>query len=133
MTNSQNKFRIVKIVDETKFIINAGKIDGIDVDDKFNILNNSKEKIIDPETDEVLGEIESTKGTIIVSKAYDKMSICRSSWIEGQPTLGMNFDFMEKIARGHYKELNVDEDDISALGNTSEPIKVGDYVERVSN
>lgn len=75
--NSKKIFKVIRILDPYKIIVNAGKKDGINANDTFLVLDKKGEIIKDTETGEVLGTInESIKANIAVNEIYDRFSIC---------------------------------------------------------
>ncbi|MBZ1511525.1 hypothetical protein J6K93_10485, partial [Leuconostoc mesenteroides] len=58
------KIKIIKIRDETAFVINAGSDDNIKENDQFEIIDLDGEQVIDPDTNEVLGKLNTSKGKL---------------------------------------------------------------------
>ncbi|MFL2089010.1 hypothetical protein ACEN4H_03785 [Leuconostoc mesenteroides] len=131
------KIKITKIVDETKFIINVGSENGIKEDDRFEILDTSGEEIKDPDTGEILGRLNTSKGTIIAETVYHKMTIARTQLIGGTSAtilsgfLGTSNPLIQETP-GHPEELLVDESQISGgLDKSTNPIRIGDEVSKL--
>ena len=53
--------QVVKVIDEFRIVINSGRKDGVEYDDRF-LVYEVGEELFDPETDESLGNIEIVKG-----------------------------------------------------------------------
>lgn len=128
------KIKITKIVDETAFIINAGSENGIEEKDRFEILDTEGEEIKDPDSDEVIGTLNTSKGIIIANTVYPKMTIAKTRIIGGQ-SINIASDILKmthpyfKENTGHPEELLVDEYQISGgLQRSTNPIKIGDEV-----
>ena len=74
---ADKKIKIIKIIDETTFILNVGRVDGVDENTKFRIIDSSPEPIIDPDTEETIGFLEASKGTIEADEVQEKMTVAR--------------------------------------------------------
>lgn len=130
------KIKIIKIVDETAFIINAGSDDGIEKDNKFEILDTEGEQIKDPESGEVLGNLNTSKGIIVAETVYPKMTIAKTRMVGGELTYESD---ILKFANpyltrkpSHREELFVDESEVTGgLQQSSNPIKIGDEVTKL--
>lgn len=142
--DKNRKIKIIKIIDETAFIINAGSDDGIEPNDQFNIIDSEGEQIFDPETNELLGMLNTSKGKIIADEVYPKMTITKTRRIAHRSTspltenLAIITNNYKRILGEnsydpvHYEELNVDQDQITGgLNQSNHPIKVGDEVSKL--
>lgn len=132
---------IAKIVNDTTFIITAGVNKKVQVNDQYRIVGENSTEIINPVTNERLGSFSPSKGTIIVSEVFDNFSLCKSETIEKEienPPSAISsaysairsFQTSKETVIVH-KHLNVDDDQITG-GLVTEPIKVGDLVEKIS-
>lgn len=72
--------KIISILDDTTVLINAGSREGITTNDSFDIIDPKVEKIIDPDTKELLDEISRFKQRIYVKETKEKYSICVSKY-----------------------------------------------------
>ncbi|MCM6833785.1 hypothetical protein NE282_07790 [Leuconostoc mesenteroides] len=130
------KIKITKIVDETTFIINVGLEDGIEEKDRFEILDAQGEEIKDPDNDEVIGVLNTSKGIIIADTVYPKMTIAKTRIIGGNVTLASDILRFSnpylKETSGHPEELLVEESQISGgLKRSTNPIQIGDEVTKL--
>lgn len=66
--------RIVKILDETKFVANVGLKDGVTAGDRFVIFEPGEE-IVDPETRESLGQLELVKVHVEAAHVQERMTL----------------------------------------------------------
>lgn len=132
---AQKQFHIVKIINDSEFIINAGYDDTV-VGEKFNIIGYTNEEIIDPITMESLGSIETSKGTITVTRVFEKMSIASAGvkyinpFVSQAVKIPLNplFDSLKQ----ERVRLNVDLTQVSGASNyTDDPIQIGDEVVKV--
>lgn len=71
-------FKIAKIIDEYKVVINAGSNQGIKEYQRFLIYSLDGETIFDPDTGYSLGNLEVIKGTGIATFVHDNMSTIES-------------------------------------------------------
>lgn len=128
------KIKIIKIMDETAFVINAGSDDNIKENDQFEIIDLEGEQVIDPDTNEVLGKLNTSKGKIIAKTVYPKMTIAETRKIGGKSNylnniMKMTSPILMDIEPSHPEELLVDESQISGgFQKSSNPIKIGDEV-----
>lgn len=115
-----NQYRIVKIIDDTSLIINAGKENNIEIGDIMEIHGES-ENIFDPETKENLGKIDIIKDSLKVTKVYEKMCVCETSYVSTYfSTLLSN-----PLFSSTQKKLDVEPTDITGTGDKT--IRVGDH------
>ncbi|MEB7782248.1 hypothetical protein [Mammaliicoccus sciuri] len=108
------KYKVIRILSLNEIIINAGKEHGITENDEFEIFNSNSEKIVDVDTEEVLGYIPTKIDTVIISSLYDKFCVCTPKPNRVYPELyGLtrNTTGFKKISRN----FRIDEDDIEPL------------------
>lgn len=93
---------VVRVIDQYKVAINMGSSDGIKLNQKFLILSFSPEQIIDPETNESLGNLEIVKGTGMVSHVQDRLATITSNKMSSPVTTkrrNMLFSSMEETVQ----------------------------------
>ena len=119
--------KVIRILDKRTVIINIGSNDRIDNNSLFSIMGEA-EKIIDPETNETLGEVTIVKSRVKAKEVAEKFTIATTKW----KTTGIGI-MLGNLATGFETvetdegELNVDESDIKPWRAISEsPVKVGD-------
>jgi hypothetical protein len=126
------KGKIIRIVDKSTVIINLGKEHGVKHYTIFSIMGEP-EQIIDPDTNEVLGEVTIVKSRVKAKEVAEQFSIATTKWI------ATNFNifsaFISSIEKNVERtevdegELHVDESEIKPWKAKSEsPVKVGDIV-----
>lgn len=71
-------FKVIKVIDETTIVINAGEEDGITKSSEFLIFELGEE-LFDPETEEKLGRLEVVKGTGEPIHIQNKLTTVRSN------------------------------------------------------
>lgn len=71
-------FKIAKVLDDCKVVMNAGSNHKISNGQKYLIYQLSDEEIIDPDTNKSLGFLEIVKGTGTVTHVQDNMATLES-------------------------------------------------------
>ena len=104
------KYRVIKIISDTKILVNAGANQEIKEGDILTI-RGKDEEIIDPFSYEILGYLPVTKAQVRVDVVYEKMCICK-------PTQALKFE----VAR-----LNV-EVPFQTCTEDDDVIRIGDFV-----
>jgi|ASRL01.1.fsa_nt_gi hypothetical protein len=118
-------YRVIEILDTTSLIINYGKIDGANKNDKIRIVEIGEE-IIDPETKESLGTLDSIKAELTIDTVYDNFSVCKDISTFTHNALLSPMNQFQKTSRTIH-ELNVDSSKVSNRKVPSNKIiKVGD-------
>lgn len=75
-------FKIVKVLNDLKVVMNAGSKQKIVKGQKFLIYELSNEEIIDPDTKKSLGFLEIVKGTGVVTHVQENMSTIEAFELE---------------------------------------------------
>lgn len=117
-------YKVIKIINEYKLVINAGKNRFIKQGDTLEIFVPGEE-IFDPETKESLGSLDFIKAYLVVKDVFDKMCVCENKIINSSlPALSIT-EIFNQPAR-----LNVDSLDISGGLSGDSKIKIGDLVRK---
>ncbi len=125
--------KIIRILDRRTVIINLGKNNGITEKSIFSIMG-TPEKIIDPETLDVLGEVTIVKSRVKAKEVAEKFTIATTKWESVRINAfnrwtGMLAQNVEKIEQDE-GELLVENSDIQPWKAKSEsPVKIGDLVQ----
>ncbi len=122
--------RVIKIIDDRHIVLNCGELKGVKERDRFNIYSDQSIQMTDPFSGEPLGEFRGIKAKLEVSVVYEKMCICQNAEkIGGFAEIGLA---VSQLA-GKSRTLNVDIAQISGglEPEVDEPIRVGDYAEKV--
>lgn len=119
-------FKVVKIIDEYHIVINAGERDNIKVGNKFEIFSEEGSVVKDPDTGEILGNLDAIKDVVTVQQVKEKMCICGKMTAPLFPSINL---YNERIL----SELPVEVLEISG-GNVAQDkiIHVGDFARNVS-
>jgi hypothetical protein len=122
-------YKVIRIIDEKSIVLNCGAMQGIAIGDLFYILSKNIEKISDPETGEILEEIQKYKAKIEVVSLYDKICIAQNA----RTTMLLSEAMSSALNTRRRVDLNVDPTQIS--GNfridEEEMIQIGDKVEPI--
>lgn len=66
--------RVIRILDTTTVMLNVGSNDGVGVGDRFGIYTPT-ENIVDPETEEVLGDFRRLKASVVVVSVFPRFVV----------------------------------------------------------
>lgn len=120
-----DSWKVVKIIDEYNIVVNAGSEHGIRKDSRLEIFVPGEE-IIDPETNESLGTLDTIKAYLEVKNVFPKMCVC-----ENAETRSVSLFMAYNLTREETKPLNIDSSQISGgLNKTDKKIRIGDLVRR---
>lgn len=131
------KTKIIKILSEYRVVINAGSRDGVNLGDKFNIIDPNLRVLEDPDTNEILDTFTGYKAYVLVEEVNEKYSICHSP-VEYENGFSNVFTNNLLSTTGIFNNretkvpLNVSEYDIDDIFNkyTDAIVSVGDEVEK---
>lgn len=129
--NINSNYKVIKIIDDMSIVLNCGENNGIKEKDRFYIYSNTKTTIIDPFSNESLGEFRAVKAKVEVTAVYERMCICKNAVkLGGIADLG---DLAVASFTGKRLSLNVDPSQISGglSPEVDEPIQIGDEVELI--
>ena len=71
--------KVAKILDSRQVVLNVGSSDGVAIDMIFKVVNPEGEQIRDPDTNQVLGSLESPKTRIRILEVHDRLSVATPS------------------------------------------------------
>jgi hypothetical protein len=118
-------WKVVKIIDSQRLVINAGSRNTLTKGQKL-VVYVPGDEVLDPDTQESLGTLDTIKCYIEVADVFEKMSICKNAEIDD---IRMNFGLAIGAAfRYQNKNLPIDAEDISGGLKPISRIKVGDLV-----
>lgn len=123
-----DNFKVIEILDKHSVLINYGRDQAANENDKVRIISIGP-AVIDPETNENLGTLNSVKAILTVVTVYDKFSLCQNIETTTTNVLTSPLSRFETKST-QVKILNVDE---ATISNKKIPddtlIKIGDIVE----
>lgn len=121
------KYKIAKIIDEYRVVVNAGSNDFIKDDDFLEVYQPGQE-VSDPDTGESLGTLDFVKAKLRVVDVFPKMCVCENRDTQQKSlfsNISQNFFYEETLP------LNVQTTDISGgYEGIDKKIKVGDLVRK---
>ena len=122
-------YKIIRIIDEQSVMLNCGAQQGITVGDMFYIRSNNTDVILDPDTHEVLAEMQKYKAKIEVVSVYDKICVCQNARVTQLLSEAMS----SALHTRRRLDLNVDPSQISGKFRMDEDemIQIGDEVELI--
>ncbi|MGL5085400.1 MAG: hypothetical protein ACRC68_06710 [Clostridium sp.] len=124
-------YKVIKIIDEYRIVVNVGANEGIKSGDIFEIFVQG-EMVIDIDSKEELGTLDFIKAKIEVETVFEKMCICVNELkVNNSP-----FATAGKLALSFYgnsekepETLNITMSEITGgLSNYDKKIKLGDLV-----
>lgn len=68
--------RVAQVLNERQLVINRGELDGVRDGMKFDVLSESLLPITDPETNQVLDNLDRIKARVIVTQLRDRVAVC---------------------------------------------------------
>ena len=123
-----SNYKIVKIIDEFKVVVNAGSNNFIKENDALEIYQPGQE-VTDPETGESLGTLDFVKAKLRVIDVFPKMCVCENRETERSSFLSI----AQCLTYEENLPLNVQTTDISGgYEGIDKKIKVGDLVRKVN-
>lgn len=122
--------KVARILSNQKLVFNRGHEYGIEVGDIYAVLRSEPEAILDPDTDEVIGEVDIEKLRVKVVEVQEKISIAttfRKNTVGGiNPTAG--FGELFAPARVVTETLGTPS---SQLPKVDKIVQVGDPVKEI--
>jgi len=84
--------KVASVLNERELAINIGVEQGVKEGMKFKVLAEKPTEILDPETGEILGELDREKVRVRVLEVREKFSVCRTykkRYFQGGPLYNM--------------------------------------------
>lgn len=121
-------FLITNILSSTQIIISGGSENGVNIGDRFNILEDYPREITNPDTGEVLHYFSGYKAKLQVTEVHSKFSIL-TSFPDMDPVDSFDINTLGQFDVNP-QPLNVNESDINNIFSTysDETIYIGDTV-----
>lgn len=119
-----DKFRVVRIIDDTSLVVNAGTENGVEKGDIMQICGVGA-TIVDPETKKELGCLDIVKAKLNVSEVYDKMCVCET------PYVSTYFSNLLSSSLFSSKQEKMDVEPTEILGDGDKTIRIGDVAKHI--
>ena len=131
-------YKVASILDNRRLVINAGSDNGVSRGDQFMIYDSKGKEIIDPDTKEVLGQLDISKmpvKVILVKQKYCVAETYRFKEVnEGGNFSGMgslsNYISVPKIKR-EYDTFEIEKSTRREIDESKSIIKIGDLARRI--
>jgi hypothetical protein len=131
--------RVAHIIDNRTLILSTGSLKGVRNNMRFNILSAHKTPIVDPETKEQLGELDSVKLLVKVTEVHEKYSIAETyeyttinkGGSYNSSILTLNKFFEQPKLERHYKTFEIDQLDRKAIDEKDSFVRIGDRAEQI--
>ena len=118
--------KVARIVSDKEVVLNVGSHDGVKTNMEF-VIYAEGDHILDPETGEDLGAIETVKSRVAIVHVMERMSRAETSTYE--VTIDDDYRWGERTETRHYR-LNVEGSDIRPLDEDL-TVRIGDSVKSV--
>ena len=121
--------KVAKILNLRELVINRGSEDGVEVQMRFEVVEESQE-VLDPDTEEVLGEFRRVKVRVKAAEIYPRFSIARTyeTYKEANFAAGLsNITRPRKITK--VKTISTSSDAVYEEGKSY--VKIGDKIVQV--
>jgi len=125
--------RVIRILDTTTLIVNAGTNDGIEAGTRFGIYT-PVEDVVDPETEEVLGRYRRRKAVVVATSVYPRFTVASAPTTRRRVTetsgglLNFGIGGTRNRTEVVQEDLPVAEFEVKPLP-TGMDIHIGDHVE----
>ena len=123
------KGKVLKILSQTKVLINLGNVQGVKEGMKF-VIYDEGEMITDPTTKEPIEKLELVKGEVQIIQVQEKMSVGESFRIETRTTPPMWYSTIAALSETSTENVKVEEPlTTKKIQETiPSPLKEGDFV-----
>ena len=129
--------KVASVLNERELAINIGSENGVRLGMKFNVLADKPTKVIDPESNELLGEIDRVKVRVQAVEVQARFSVCRTyknRYIDGGPlyqltTLNTSMNALGRPPRQVVETLKAEDASLPPpLSERESYVKKGDRV-----
>lgn len=121
-------FKVAEIIDDYTLVINAGENQNIKENQRFLIFSLDGKEVYDPDTNELLGCLETTKGTAKAISVLEKMTVIKSDMYRVVTELDLTASLTLSIINGR-SDNTLKPGDKKLVGFND--VKIGDLVKSV--
>ena len=119
-------YKVIKIISDTQILINAGANFKLKLGDSLDILTIGEE-IIDPDTKQSLGTLDTIKATVEIVTLYPKMALCQKVEYETKTMVQV---ISNTINTKKVRRLEIDPSEISGGLSSDFTLHIGDIVRK---
>lgn len=126
--------KVIMIPDETRVIINCGKIDYVDLALRQKVqISSPGEDLIDPDSNELLGNYGIVKTILEITEIFESYSIARDVTVKSDSIFNINVisPLLSGTTTKIYNEINVNPKDIVPVTSNTDFVSIGDYVQLI--
>lgn len=137
-------FKIIRIISDTEFIVDAGSNDGVKNGDKFQVLDAKSNPIKDMD-DNVIGYYGAQKEILTATDVHDAFSILKTRFVNSTSNKETPIQQIMKSGTfaplvtgamrsdvpAHYKRANIDPSEMEPLEKSDDPIQRGDTARKL--
>lgn len=128
--------KVAQVLNSRELVINIGRDNGVALNMRFAVLASRPLEIRDPDSNEVIGEIDREKVRVEVSEVQDSFSICRTYQIRRAAARGFSpfGGLLEQWTPAHDVPITLKAEDSALPAPLSEGesyVKRGDRVKQL--
>jgi hypothetical protein len=122
--------KVAKIISTRELGINLGFAKGVEEGMIFAVLAETPLRIVDPDSGDLLGEVDREKVRVKATEVFEKFSICRT--FETYETSGLGLALASIAATRRVRTLTIEDSELPPpLSEEESYVKVGDRVRQV--
>ncbi len=121
--------KVAQILTERELIINIGSTHGVRSGMKFKILADAPLEVRDPETHDVIGEIDREKVVVMASEIEERFTVCKTykKWSTGGAGFAAIANIMMAVPQQKHETLKIEDSSLPLpLSEEESYVKVGD-------
>ncbi len=125
--------KVAKIISVRELGINIGLMDGVEEGMVFAVLADTPLRVEDPDSHELLGEVDRDKVRVKATEVFEKFAICRTYETYEAPGVFPSYlsDMLRPGTR-HVRTLKIEDSELPPpLSEEESYVKVGDWVRQV--
>ncbi len=131
--------KVARILNSRELVINRGSADGVELDMKFEVLDPNGERVIDPDTHDVLGSIARPKVRVRIAQLEERLAVGRTYESRRVNVGGRGSNAYLEITRAltppeyvtRYVTLKTSESTWESIDEKESYIKTGDPVRQI--
>ena len=130
--------KVAKVLDNRTLVINAGSNKGVSLNMKFLISSALNSQVVDPDTNEIIGEVAIPKVKVEITRVDEKYSIAETyeyktvnegGSMPNAVALSRIFDQPKLVKK--YKTFEIEDNQKKAIEKEKSLILIGDIAEQI--